>query len=66
MVISYLEQLDLFARRASVDLATACQLAGCARSTLDRWRKGQRDPSLEAANRVAKAIEILASAKIAA
>lgn len=66
MLFPYLDQLEIFAQRNGVDLRSACKLAGVAHTTLGRWRKGENDPSLETAERVRKAIEILASTKLAA
>lgn len=44
MLSTYLDQLEREAEHAGVDLAEACALAGVAKTTLQRWRKGEVFP----------------------
>ena len=56
MLITYLEQLDLAAKRSGVDLMEVARSAGVAHSTIYRWRNGRRSPTEEVSRKLMTAI----------
>jgi hypothetical protein len=63
---TYLEQLEREARASGVDLVLACERAGIAATTLQRWRKAEASPREATAQMVlAKIKELSAQAEAA-
>lgn len=60
-IYSYLDQLQAAAETAGVDLAKACNKAGVATTTLQRWRNGDVTPRKATADLVLDCIEQLAT-----
>jgi len=63
---TYLAQIDAAAEKAGVDVAQACEAEGIARTTLQRWRKGEVSPREATAQAVLKRITLIAEEKRAA
>ena len=57
---SYLDQLEKVAGDAKVDLSEACEAAGIAATTLQRWRKGEVSPRKATAEAVLSKIREMA------
>lgn len=62
-LLSYLDQLQYEARKAGVDLSEACEKAGIASTTLQRWRKGEVSPRAATAQVVLAKIKEIAESR---
>jgi transposase-like protein len=63
MLSTYLAQLDQEAHEAGVDLSEACERAGIASTTLQRWRRGDVSPREATAKAVIAEIHALRMAR---
>lgn len=59
MISTYFDQLEREAREAGVALERACEAAGVALTTLQRWRKGEVTPREATAKAISEQIQEL-------
>ena len=53
-----IEDIEYQAKLAGMSVSAVCEKALIARSTFDRWKRGEMSPSIQSLNAIYKALEV--------